>query len=130
MRQSVRFLWAVKSPSLLMTSPFTDQFSHLWTIPFSRVMSLPFVSWIDSSLLSLQPAKCYQILISRKKNSNLPPPAITVGGTPLTTVSSVRYLGLQIRSDLSWSTHVANLCIKARRLIGLRPSIPTVWQTC
>ena len=77
------------------------------------------VSWIDSSLLSLQPAKCCQMLISRKKNSNLPPPAITVGGTPLTTVSSVRYLGLQIRSDLSWSTHVANLCIKARRLIGL-----------
>ena len=26
--------------------------------------------------------------------------------TPLTRVSSVRYLGLQICSDLSWSTHV------------------------
>ena len=59
------------------------------------------------------------MLISRKKNSNLPPPGITVGSTPLTTVSSVKYLGLQIRSDLSWSTHVANLCIRARRLIGL-----------
>lgn len=76
------------------------------------------VAWIDSSLLSLQPAKCCQMLISRKKNS-LPPPCILVGGTPLTVVSSVRYLGLQFHSDLSWSPHVANLCIKARKLIGL-----------
>lgn len=43
------------------------------------------------------------------------------GGTPLTctVVSSVKYLGLQFHYDLYWSTHVANLCIKARRLIGL-----------
>ena len=31
----------------------------------------------------------------------------------------VKYLGIQINSDLSWSPHVANLCNKARRLIGL-----------
>jgi hypothetical protein len=76
------------------------------------------VSWINSALLSLQPAKCCYMLISRKKN-HLPPPCITVEGTPLALVSSVKYLGLQIHSDLSWSPHVANLCIKARRLIGL-----------
>ena len=33
--------------------------------------------------------------------------------------SLVKYLGLQIHSDLSWSPHVANLCIKARELISL-----------
>ena len=42
-----------------------------------------------------------------------------VEGTPLMLVSSVKYLGIQINSDLSWSPHVANLCNKARRLIGL-----------
>ena len=72
---------------------------------------------MDQQFFAL-PTTC-QMLISRKKNSNFPPPCITVGGTPLTSVSSVKYLGLQIHSDLSWSPHVANLCIKARRLIGL-----------
>ena len=77
------------------------------------------VSWINNSLLSLQPAKCCCILFTRKRNSNFPPLCITVEGTPLTIVSSVKYLGLQINSDLSWSPHVAKLCIKARKLVGL-----------
>jgi hypothetical protein len=49
------------------------------------------VAGINSSLLSLQPAKCcYNImLISRKKNKLLPP-CVTVEGTPLAFVSSMR----------------------------------------
>ena len=31
----------------------------------------------------------------------------------------MRYLGIHISSDLSWSPYVTNLCKKARRLIGL-----------
>ena len=77
------------------------------------------VSWINNSLLSLQPAKCCSILFTRKRNSKLLPPCITVEGTPLAIVSSVKHLGLQINSDLSWSPHVAKLCVKARKLVGL-----------
>ena len=43
----------------------------------------------------------------------------TVDGTALALVNSVRYLGIQITSDLSWSLHVSSLCAKARKLIGL-----------
>ena len=48
-----------------------------------------------------------------------PHPIIFVGDCLLAKVLSVRYLGVQINSDLSWSTHITNLCIKARRFIGL-----------
>ena len=76
-------------------------------------------TWIDDNSLSLQPAKCCSMLISRKRSCAIPPPIIFVGDHPLAKVSSVRYLGVQINSDLSWSTHIANLCNKVRRLIGL-----------
>lgn len=49
----------------------------------------------------------------------MPLPNILVQGTPLSLVSSVKYLGILINSDLSWSPHVANLCSKARKLVGL-----------
>ena len=59
------------------------------------------------------------MIISRKKSRAIPPPIIFVGNCPLNKVSTVKYLGVQINSDLSWSTHITNLCNKARRLIGL-----------
>ena len=77
------------------------------------------VSWIINSLLSLQPAKCFYVVISRKRSTKSPPPPIIVQDTPLSLVDSVKYLGIQINSDLSWSPHVANRCNKVRRLIGL-----------
>ena len=77
------------------------------------------VSWIINSLLSLQPAKCCYMVISRKRSTKSPPPPIIVQDTPLSLVDSVKYLGIQTNSDLSWSPHVANLCNKVRRLIGL-----------
>ena len=75
--------------------------------------------WINSNYLSLQPAKCCAMFISRKRCHSVQPPTLMVDECPLTLVSSVKYLGIQINSDLSWSPHVANLCTKTRKLIGL-----------
>lgn len=75
--------------------------------------------WINNSLLALQPAKCNYMLISRRSSPRLPPPNISVQGSPLSLVSSVKYLGILINSDLSWSPHVSNLCNKVRKLVGL-----------
>ena len=76
------------------------------------------VSWINNSLLSLQPAKCCSMLVSRRRSPSSPP-SFLVQGTPLSHVSSVKYLGILINSDLSWSPHVAKLCSKVRKLVGL-----------
>ena len=44
---------------------------------------------------------------------------LTVDGTPLTIVTEYKCLGVTIASDLSWSSHIANVCTKSRRLTGM-----------
>ena len=77
------------------------------------------VHWINQKCLSLQPSKCSSMLVTRKKTCSLPPPILYILEAPLQQMTSVRYLGIQINSDLSWSPHVTNLCAKTRRLVGL-----------
>ena len=42
-----------------------------------------------------------------------------VEGIPLSLISSEKYMGILINSDLSWSPHVSNLCSKVRKLVAL-----------
>ncbi len=61
--------------------------------------------WIRENFLSLQPTKCHAMVLTRKR---LPPPeeafpTLFVEGVPLTYVNSVKYLGILITSNLSWS---------------------------
>ena len=79
------------------------------------------VSWINSSLLSLQPAKCCYMFISRKRNSKISLPCITVDGAPLALVS---FVGINY-SDLSWSPHVAQQSQET-----YWPPLSPVWQVC
>ena len=61
------------------------------------------------------------MVLTRK---SLPPPeeafpTLYVEGVPLAYVNSVKYLGILITSNLSWSQHISNLHLKVRRLIGM-----------
>ena len=76
-------------------------------------------TWISNNLLSLQPAKCCAMLISRKRSAEQMVPPIYVQGTPLPYVTSVKYLGVLLTTNLSWSEHVSALNAKARKLIGV-----------
>ena len=40
-------------------------------------------------------------------------------GTNLTLVENVKYLGVRITKDLSWSKHINEICTKANRTLGL-----------
>ena len=42
----------------------------------------------------------------------------TLEGTVLENVESIEYLGVAIRNDLRWNTHVSNICTKANRTHG------------
>ena len=97
-------------------------YSTCSTVDFSIVQcDISSISlWTRNNFLSLQPAKCRAMILTRKW---LPPsdeafPTLYVDGITLTYVNSVEYLGILITSNLS-SQHISNLHLMVRRLIGM-----------
>ena len=59
------------------------------------------------------------MIVSRKKTLTLPENPLRLLGSELERVNCYKYLGVLLTSNLSWSSHVDNICIKARRVLGL-----------
>ena len=77
-------------------------------------------TWVAGNHLQLNSNKCCFMLISRKRFRSIPPPTLYIdSNTALTQVKSVKYLGIQLTCDLSWSSHITTICSKTRRLVGL-----------
>ena len=74
---------------------------------------------LAGKLLTLNPSKCCHLFISHKRIYSISPPCLTLNGQELARVSSYKYLGVLITSDLMWSSHIAKVCNKTRKLIGL-----------
>ena len=73
-------------------------------------------NWLSDCGLKLNPAKTKFMLISRKR---FPPNlSVCIEGTPIIQGESLKYLGVTITSDLSWSTHINSTCTKARKQLG------------
>ena len=74
---------------------------------------------LNAKYLTLNPRKCCHMFLSRKRSLSNSPPCLTLGNSALTCVTSYKYLGVLITSDLTWSAHISKICIKTRKLIGL-----------
>ena len=74
--------------------------------------------WANSVNLRFNPRKCKAMILSRRKHVATPSPLL-LNGQPVDFVDSIRYLGLTISADLSWSKHIKNITSKARQLVGL-----------
>ena len=75
------------------------------------------VDWIDFTGLRLNPTKTKLMVLSRR-----PHPTqlqITVASSIVTQVTSIEQLGVTVTSNLSWSAHIDNTCVKARKQLGL-----------
>ena len=72
-----------------------------------------------SKYLNLNSGKCCYILLSRKRTHSISLPTLMLNGAHLARVTSYKYLGVLITSNLMWSSHVSNICNKTRRLIGI-----------
>ena len=67
--------------------------------------------------MRFQPVKCNVMQLTRKRIKNTHA-SYTLEGTDLENVESIKYLGETIISDLTWNTHVRNVCTKANRTLG------------
>ena len=74
-------------------------------------------SWSESWQLNFNVKKCYHLGITCKKFPTLF--QYTLNGLHISKVNSTRYLGVTISSNLSWNTHVDNICKNANSTLGL-----------
>ena len=66
--------------------------------------------------MRLNASKTKAMVVSRKRQ----PPLlhITISGQPVEVVRSTVHLGFTISSDLTWASHITQVCTRARRMIG------------
>ena len=72
--------------------------------------------WSENNALQLNPQKCQVTCISRRKNKLSP--EYFVSNTKLSTATSLRLLGVQISSDLTWNEQVSSVTKKCNKLLG------------
>ena len=94
---------------ILLYAPITAKFSLQSDIDAIS-------SWISSAGLSLNLSKTKFLVLSRKRC----PPSLSlrVAGSSIVQVTSFKYLGVTISSNLSWRSHINNVCSKAKRQVG------------
>ena len=73
----------------------------------------------DEKHLKLNESKCSYMLISRKHSHTIATPLFIKTNCALEQVDSVKYLGVVLTSDLTWTEHINRICNKTRKLIGL-----------
>ena len=61
-------------------------------------------AWSTANLLSFNLSKCKFMLVSHKRHPSFP--SVSLHGVPIDRVTSYKYLGVLLSSDLSWSLHV------------------------
>ena len=72
--------------------------------------------WISKKKLRLNVGKTKAMLISRKRV--VPVLSLKLDDHAIAQVSSFKFLGITIASDLSWGCHISNTCCKAKRFLG------------
>lgn len=73
--------------------------------------------WCSQWLMFLNPTKCKIMSVSRRSNSPTPFGYI-INETNLEHVTSYKYLGIQLNSNLSWHAHIEYITNNANRSLG------------
>ena len=76
-------------------------------------------NWATANLMTFNTSKCKSMLISRKRTPCSPTTPLHLNGIPLETVTTFKYLGVLMSSNLQWSPHIQDICSKACKIIGL-----------
>ena len=98
---------------MLMIFCYTLQFGNV--SDFSSIQSdvESFVDsisqWVCQSGLRLNAAKTRFVLFSRQRHPLST--SLTLDGSPIPQVSSVKYLGVILSKDLTWNDHINSVCL-------------------
>jgi myo-inositol-hexaphosphate 3-phosphohydrolase len=72
--------------------------------------------WEERWKMSFHPEKCNVLTISRKKQPIRN--SYTLHGQQLEHVTTAKYLGVSITSDMKWNQHISNICKKANNTMS------------
>ena len=73
--------------------------------------------WSQDNLMTFNTSKCKCMLLTNKRS--VFPPTLTLNNQPLELVQQMKYLGLIVLHNLSWSQHIQATCKKARKMLGI-----------
>lgn len=73
-------------------------------------------TWCEQWLMPLNLDKCKVVSFTRRKSTDTY--LYSLGGTPINTSTSYKYLGVNLTSTLSWVLHVDNIIAEASRTLG------------
>ena len=77
-------------------------------------------SWLKSRYLTINISKTKYMIISRKSSSFLSLlPSLLLDNSLVECVSNIKYLGVILTSQLSWTPHIDHICSKSKKLLGL-----------
>ena len=74
--------------------------------------------WSKKWLVSFSAAKTKSLTISNKPDAGLNPP-LSLEGVRIDQVSSHKYLGVYLSSNLKWKDHIEEVALKARKRLSL-----------
>ena len=113
LHQSVKLLKFADDTTLVGLISREDESAYRWEI--ERLQS-----WCSCNNLELNAQKTVEMVVDFRRNAALPLP-ITLGGIPVASVESNRFLGLTISRDLKWELNTVALVKKAqKRMFFLR----------
>ena len=73
-------------------------------------------SWATKWDMRFQPVKCNMMQLTKKLIHKVQA-SYTLERTVLENLESIKYLGVTITNDLTWNTHIINICTKANRTL-------------
>ena len=82
--------------------------------------------WLCSSQLSLNVVKSSSMLIGSRQRIANKSLSVSIGGTLLAQLNSVRYLGVIIDNTLSWTLHISSVVSRVTEFKSLISNVPLI----